>query len=56
MYIYSHPQTHCFIVSQLFNVARLTPVAGWIYICICICISIYACLYIHKYKCVYIYI
>ena len=47
MYIYCHPQTDCFVVSQLFSVARhmkhsMDP-------CVGVYIYIYIYIYIHTY-------
>ena len=39
--MYCHPQTHCFVVSQLFSVAR--PVHACVRACLCLCVFLHLC-------------
>ena len=46
MYIYCHPQTDCFVLSELFSVARQYLIYIYIYIyiymyvCVCACVCV----------------
>ena len=42
-HIYCHPQTDCFVVSQLFHVARHTRVCACVRACVSVCVCMCVC-------------
>ena len=50
IYIYCHPQTDCFVLSELFSVVRQARFPKLGIVCVCVYI------YIHIYIYIYIYV